>query len=62
MWAMSAMKCSEVLVNGPEDRQSSVHLQRPARGHKGTGQLKEKQTHAQERHLLPEQGHSGECG
>lgn len=49
---------SEVLVNGPEERQSSVHLQRSARGHRDTRQLKEKRNHAQERQL-PEEGHSG---
>ncbi|XP_029690634.1 myocardin isoform X4 [Takifugu rubripes] len=48
---------SEVLVNGPEERQSSVHLQRSARGHRDTRQLKEKRNHAQERQL-PEEGHS----
>lgn len=61
MWAMSAMKCSEVLVNGPGDRHSSVHLQGPARGHGDTGQLKEKREHAQERQPLPDVGHNGEC-
>lgn len=59
--AMSAMKCSEVLVNGPGDTQSSVHLERPARGHGDTGQLKEKRDHAQERQLQPDVGHNGEC-
>lgn len=55
MWAMSALKSSEVLVNGPEDRQSSVHLQRPARGHRDPGQLG-----GQRSRLLPEDGGGGE--
>ena len=61
MWAMSAMKCPEVLVNGPGDRQSSVHLQRPARGHRDPGQLREKREPAQEMQPLPDVGHNGEC-
>lgn len=61
LWAMSAIKCSEVLVNGPGDRQISVHLQRPAQGHGDTGQLKKKRDHAQERQPQPDFGHNGEC-
>lgn len=60
MWAMNAVKCSEVLVNGPEDRQRSGHLQRAAQGHGDTGQLKERRNHALKKQLPSKEGQNGE--
>lgn len=60
VWAMNAVKCSEVLVNGPEDRQRSGHLRRAAQGHGDTGQLTEWRNHALKKQLQSKQRQKGE--
>lgn len=49
MWAMSAVKRSEVLVNGPEDRQQPGHV----------AQLTERRNHVVKKQLPPTEGRKG---
>ena len=60
MWAMQAVKCSEVRVNGPEDGRCPGHLQRAARGHGDAGQLTERENHVSKKQLPSAGGQSGE--
>lgn len=62
MWAMNAVKCSEVPVDGPEDRQYSGHLLRAARGHGDTGQLGERRNHSLKERLPAKEGLNGQFG
>nr|XP_046233190.1 myocardin isoform X4 [Scatophagus argus] len=48
---MNAVKCSEVLVNGPEDRHCPGHLQRSSQGHRDVGQLAERRNNGLKKHL-----------
>lgn len=59
VWAMSAVKYSEVMVSGPGDRQCSGHLQRPVQGGRDTGQLMKMRNHPLEKQLLSKKGQNG---
>ncbi|XP_033467945.1 myocardin isoform X2 [Epinephelus lanceolatus] len=55
---MNAVKCSEVLVNGPEDRQCPGHLQRATQGHGGATRLTERRNHIVKKQLPSTEGHN----
>lgn len=56
---MNAVKCAEVLVNGPEDRQCPGHLQRATRGHGDAARPTERRNHIVKKQLPSAEGQSG---
>lgn len=57
---MNAVERSDVLANGPKDRQASGHLQRAAQGHGDTGRLTDRRNHTLRKELPSKEGQNSE--
>lgn len=56
VWAMNAVKCSEVRVSGPEDRLCPGHLQRATQGRGDAAQLTGRRNHVLKKQLPSTEG------